>query len=135
MRKIKVIFGVILVMVLMSLVCSCGSVRYIPVISHDSVYVNKVKYDSIYQRDSIYLTVKGDTVYKYQYAYRYRDKLIRDTISISKTDSIAYPVKGDTVYINKLNWYQNLSVWGFSIILGAIIIYIILKIRKIKLPL
>ena len=82
-----------------------------------------------------YLTVKGDTVYKYQYAYRYRDKLIRDTISVSKTDSIPYPVKGDTIYINKLNWYQNLSVWGFSIILGAIIIYIILKIKNIKLPL
>ena len=135
MKKLKVIFGVILVMILMSFVCSCSSVRYIPIISHDSVYVNKVKYDSIYQRDSIYLTVKGDTVYKYQYAYRYRDKLIRDTISVSKTDSIPYPVKGDTIYINKLNWYQNLSVWGFSIILGAIIIYIILKIKKIKLPL
>ena len=100
MKKLKVIFGVILVMILMSLVCSCGSVRYIPIISHDSVYVNKIKYDSIYQRDSIYLAVKGDTV-----------------------------------YINKLNWYQNLSVWGFSIILGAIIIYIILKIKNIKLPL
>ena len=135
MKKLKVIFGVILVMILMSFVCSCRSVKYIPVISHDSVYVNKVKYDSIYQRDSIYLTVKGDTVYKYQYAYRYRDKLIRDTISVSKIDSIPYPVKGDAVYINKLNWYQNLSVWGFSIILGAIIIYIILKIKNIKLPL
>ena len=135
MRKLKVIFGVILVMILMSLVCSCGSVRYIHIISHDSVYVNKIKYDSIYQRDSIYLTVKGDTVYKYQYSYRYRDKLIRDTISVSNTDSIPYPVKGDTVYVNKLNWYQNLSVWGFSIILGVIIVYIILKIKNIKLPL
>ena len=89
----------------------------------------------IRQYRKLRMTVKGDTVYKYQYAYRYRDKLIRDTISVSKTDSIPYPVKGDTVYINKLNWYQNLSVWGFSIILGAIIIYIILKIKKIKLPL
>ena len=135
MKKIKVFFSVILVIVLMSFAWSCSSIKYVPVISHDSVYVNKIKYDSIYQRDSIYLTVKGDTVYKYQYAYRYRDKLIRDTISVSKTDSIPYPVKGDTVYINKLNWYQNLSVWGFSIILGAIIIYIILKIKNIKLHL
>lgn len=46
--------------------------------------------------------VKGDTVYKYQYKYQYRDKLIRDAVNISKRDSIPYPVEVvKTVYVEK----------------------------------
>jgi len=49
-----------------------------------------------------------------------------------KTDTITkvVSVAGKNVIVNKLNWYQRLSEWGFSLILaafGGIILYRIFK--------
>ena len=52
---------------------SCKT-QYIPVESVRTEYKTRdsIRYDSIYQRDSIYTLVKGDTVYQYRYKYLYR---------------------------------------------------------------
>lgn len=60
-----------------------------------------------------------------------KDKSIKDSIRVP----IPYPVvKHKIIYKDKeLNWYQNICVWGFSIILGlfaVLIVYIIFKIRS-----
>ena len=91
--RIGIIIFFVTLMLVMSVVCSCTTTRTVERIKRDSVYIYRLKRDSIYQRDSIYMLIKGDTVYKYEYKYRYRDKLLRDTISISKTDSIPYKVE------------------------------------------
>lgn|SRR5574344_646520 len=107
--RIGIIIFFVTLMLVMSIVCSCTTTRTVERIKRDSVYIDRLKRDSIYQRDSIYMLVKGDTVYKYEYKYLYRDKLLRDTISISKTDSIPYPVEVvKTVTVEKkLSWWQS----------------------------
>ena len=66
-------------------------IKYVPV--DDNIYSNRIKYDSIYLKDSIYMSVKGDTVYIYEYQYQYRDKLIRDTVNVTRCDSMLHPIE------------------------------------------
>ena len=109
--KIGVIIFFVTLMLVMSIVCSCTTTKTVERVKRDSVYVDRLKRDSIYQRDSIYMLIKGDTVYKYEYKYLYRDKLLRDTISISKTDSIPYPIEVPKYVEKKLSWWQSMLLY------------------------
>ena len=113
--KIGVIIFFVTLMLVMSIVCSCTTTKTVERVKRDSVYVDRLKRDSIYQRDSIYMLIKGDTVYKYEYKYLYRDKLLRDTISISKTDSIPYPVEVMKYVEKKLSWWQSALLYTGAI--------------------
>lgn len=128
--------NLIYILLLASVCVSCRSIKYVPIesIKHDSIYINRIKYDSIYHKDSIYMLVKGDTVYTYKYKYQYRDKLVRDTVNVTKVDSIKmpYPVEKPLT-----RWQQiKIELGGFSIILLLIIIIFliictILKVRAV----
>ena len=113
--RIGIIIFFVTLMLVMSIVCSCTTTRTVERVKRDSVYVDRLKRDSIYQRDSIYILIKGDTVYKYEYKYLYRDKLLRDTISISKTDSIPYPVEVSKYVDKKLSWWQSMLLYTGAI--------------------
>lgn len=87
---------------------SCRSVRYVPVesVKHDSIYVNRVQHDSIYQQDSIYIRDKGDTVYIDRYKYKYIYKNINDTIYVEHNDTIQVVVEVE----KKLTRWQSLKM-------------------------
>ena len=110
--RIGIIFFFVLLMLVMSAVCSCSTPRVGERIVRDSVYIDRLKRDSIYQRDSIYIIVKGDTVFKYQYKYSYRDKLVRDTVAVVRRDSIPYPVEVSKYVDRKLSWWQTTLLWS-----------------------
>lgn len=87
---------VILLFLLTILLCSCKT-RYIPIesVRIDTTYISKVKHDSIYTNDSIYIFIKGDTIIKYKHKYVYAFKEIRDTLWCERVDTIhvPYPVE------------------------------------------
>ena len=112
-------------------ICSCKSVKYVPVesVKYDSIYITNTQKDSIYQRDSIYLEVSGDTIYKYRDRYIYKYKTVRDTTNILRTDSIQvpYPVE------KELSRWQSfkMEIGGYAIIvLLVVILYFIYKKTK-----
>lgn len=114
------------------LVCSCQTVKYVPVetIKIDTTYINKLQRDSIYMLDSVYVKEKGDTVLIEKYKYLYRDKLVRDTMYISKADSIQvpYPVEKELT-----RWQQFRMDFGglaMCIVVISILILIVYKIKK-----
>ncbi len=114
---------------------SCRSIKYVPVetVKHDSIYINQVKYDSVYYKDSVYYAEKGDTIYLYQYKYRYRDKLIRDTVNVIKVDSIQvpYPVEKPLTKWQKIK--IELGGWAFGgVVMFALIIvgWLVYRWRK-----
>ena len=110
--RIGVIIFFVTLMLVMSIICSCSTPRVGERIVRDSVYIDRLKRDSIYQRDSIYIIVKGDTVFKYQYKYSYRDKLVRDTVAVVRRDSIPYPVEVPKYVERKLSWWQTTLLWS-----------------------
>lgn len=114
---------------------SCRSVQYVPVESVRTEYKTRdsIRFDSIYQRDSVLLLVKGDTVYKEKYKYLYKYQYVNSTDTVLKMDSIQvpYPVE------KRLNRWQSIKMelggWAFGIIiLFALIIIgrIIFKLKK-----
>lgn len=114
-------------------ICSCRSVKYVPVesIQYDSVYLNKIVKDSIYIKDSV-LVVKGDTIteYRYKYIYQYKDRT--DTLYITKADSVQvpYPVEKELT-----KWQQfkvDFGGWAVSIVVITVLIVFGRFVYKLK---
>lgn len=110
---------------------SCRSIKYVPVETVKTEYKTRdsIRFDSIYEHDSIFLFVKGDTVYKEKYRYKYRYLTINKTDTVMLTDSvqIPYPVEKQLT-----RWQQmkiELGGWAFGM---AIISLIVLIIRLVK---
>ena len=62
------------------------------IVKHDTTYVEKLRRDSIYMRDSIYVHeyTQGDTVYRERdrWHYAWRDRLVHDSIYIAQRDTL-----------------------------------------------
>ena len=119
--------SIYIIILLMLAICfvSCQT-QYIPVESVRTEYKTRdsIRYDSIYQRDSIYTLIKGDTVYQYRYKYLYRYLTTNRTDTILKNDSIRvpYPVE------KKLSRWQSIKMelggWAFGIVIVFILVII-----------
>ena len=68
-------------------------VDYIPVETVKTEYRDRLveTYDSIHVHDSVFVAVKGDTIYKYKQQLIYKNKFVHDTIYIEIRDSIPVP--------------------------------------------
>lgn len=132
--SMKIIFYIIAILPILA-IWSCRSVKYIPVetVKHDSIYVSKIQHDSVYQRDSIYVLDRGDTVYVNVYQYLYKDRIVIDTVYSVKTDSIKVPFP---VEKELTRWQQiklELGGWSFGFIICFLLIisgYMVYKIIK-----
>ena len=121
----KRLIYIIMLLTLATCFVSCRT-QYIPVESVRIEYKTRdsIRYDSIYQRDSIYTLMKGDTVYQYRYKYLYRYLTTNRIDTILKNDSIRvpYPVE------KKLNRLQSLKMelggWAFGIIIAFLLVII-----------
>lgn len=109
---------------------SCKTVKVIekPIENNSQEYIHNT--DSIYIQDSIFINqyIKGDTVYKDRYKYKYIHDVKHDTIL--KKDSIQVPCYITKEKItNELTWWQKTLMW-----LGIIfIIFIMYKLVKGKI--
>ena len=121
---------IVVIILLMSAICSCRSVRYVPVetTKSDTVYLNRVQLDSIYMRDSVFIEKSGDTIREFQYKYIYRFKDRIDTLYISKTDSIQVPYPVEVVKYKTPRWCW----WALGGIVLLLVPYIVKWITKLK---
>lgn len=120
------IYSLALIMLLI-LMTSCRSVKYVPVesVRTETKYVDKLiqKHDSVYLHDSIYSYMKGDTIFLNTYKTKYVKKYIfgTDSIYLNKTDSIRvpYPVE------KQLTKWQKVEMNTGRITIIALIVLII----------
>lgn len=119
-------------MCMLFIICSCRTVKYVPVetIKVDTTYINKLQRDSIYMLDSVYVKEKGDTVLIEKYKYLYRDKLLRDTMYISKVDSIQVPYPVEKELTRWQQFRMNLGGLAVCIVVISILIQIVYKIKE-----
>ena len=123
----------LVVLFVLFLLCGCRSVKYVPVetVVTDTTYINKVHRDSIYQRDSIYVHDRGDTVTIYRDRYLFVDKAVHDTLYINRTDSIRvpYPVEKELT-----RWERfRLDVGGYAIFTVIVVVLIVVGCLIYKL--
>ena len=112
-----------------------GCKTYIPVPEYHNVYVEKhdtlVTRDSIYQKDSVYMWMQGDTIWKEKYSVlykdRWRDKIVyRDSIRV---DSIRVPMP---VVTNKVRWQDKAAYIGLGIVISLVIIIVVIMVRWLR---
>ena len=124
---------IIILLILAVCFTSCRT-QYIPVESVRTEYKTRdsIRFDSIYQRDSVYMIVKGDTVYQYRYKYLYRYLTINRTDTVIKNDSISVPYPVEKQLSRWQSIKMELGGWAFGIIILFILIIIGRIIFKLK---
>ena len=127
----RIILKILFFLLFLTIVISCKTttkVVEIPVETIKTEYIEQVKYDSIYHKDSIYIMQKGDTIYNNKVQYLYKYKYLRDTINITDTIPTIVTVK-DTQYINKLYTWQKLLI---TVGIGFVLYWIVRLVIYIK---
>ena len=132
MRLIHLFIAIIL---LASAICSCRSVKYVPVetVRSDTLYVNRLQRDSVYVADSVFVREKGDTVQivRTRYIDRFRNRA--DTLRMISTDTIRvpYPVE------KELTRWQRIKLDAGGIAIGvvaaallSIVVWLVLRFRR-----
>lgn len=122
------------IIVLVLAICSCRSVKYVPVetVKHDSIYINKVQVDSVYHRDSIYVVDKGDTVflYKDRYIYKYKDRT--DTLYVTNTYSIQVPYPVEKELTKWQQFRMDFGGWAIAAVIIIVLIFFGRLVYKLK---
>ena len=138
-RIVKAILTTIAILIIASWLMGCKSVKYVTVPEYhsDTVLVNRTARDSIYMHDSIYVKEwqAGDTVYVHRDRWhtQWRERIVLDSIYISKTDSVPYPVEVPVEVPAQLTWWQNTKMKAGMVMLAAIgLISLIGLIRLLK---
>ena len=126
----RIILKILFLLLFLTTIISCTTTKIIevPVETIKTEYIEQVKYDSIYSKDSIYIMQKGDTIYNNKVQYLYKYKYLRDTINITDTIPKIITVK-DTQYINKLYTWQKLLI---TVGIGFVLYWIVRLVIYIK---
>ena len=127
----RIILKTLFFLLFLTIVISCKTttkVVEIPVETIKTEYIEQIKYDSIYHKDSIYIMQKGDTIYNNKVQYLYKYKYLRDTINVTDTIPTIVTVK-DTQYINKLYTWQKLLI---TVGIGFVLYWIVRLVIYIK---
>ena len=117
--------------IVLTLFVNC-STRYIPIesVRVDSVYVAKVQRDSIYEKDSVFVAVKADTVFISRVQYRYRDRVVSDTVSVVRSDTITKVVEVEREFTRQEKLKMTISggvLWAIPILIVMFLLF-----RKFK---
>lgn len=134
----KPVIYVLLVLTLLT-VYGCASTHPVTQLvertSVDTLYLSNTQYDSIYIYKDKLTDRSKDTVYVKNISIEYRYKLLRDTVRFVERDSIPYEVvRIETKQITRpLTWYDHLTRLTFWLVIGALVAWVILKIKHLKL--
>lgn len=105
------------------------------VVQHDTTKV--VRVDSLwhYQKDSVFVMEKGDTVYKYVEHIRYRDRVKVDTLLKVRVDSVTVEAIKEVKVEKSLSAWTRAKLGAFWPLLGCILLLLAWTFRKTILKL
>ena len=119
--------SILLAVLLLAMSCSP---RIIEHVRTEVVYRDRVQKDSLYFRDSVFISekVKGDTVYidRFKYRYIYKDKYQTDTLICEVHDTTSVEVKVE----KSLSWGQKTKIGAFWWLITALVAALLWIFRK-----
>lgn len=132
-KLLFLLFLVLLLLLLSSCKTTSNTADIVPVHSatHDTLWLSKVKYDSIYIDRWQRIERKADTVFCDRVKTEFRYRLLRDTVYKTRTDTI--PVVKQVPVIRKERYtppFTKFLAYLGIIALGAISIFIIFKFKR-----
>lgn len=126
--KVSIAIKIILIALLLLVISGCKTKEVlVPTEKTVIEYRDRTFVDSIYNRDTLYLFAKNDTVYLQSIKWRERFKI--DTVRYEKVDSIPYFVEV-TKEVNVLTKWQKIRLKALNIIILIIIVIVIIKIKR-----
>ena len=131
-KKIRLVWTVILLAILIVfLLTGCKTKTIlVPVDRVKIEYRDRLRVDSVYNRDTVQIYGRNDTVFKD--VIRWRERFRIDTVSVVRIDSIPYPVEVIRE-VNKLTKWQRWRLTILNIIGGLIIVYVAFRVGRAKL--
>lgn len=109
---------IIIILIILS-IFSCRSVQYIPVETVKTEYRDRIEKqrDSIYLSDTVRIIVKGDStvIYKDRYMYKYKDRLLTDTVIVRDSIPVPYPVEVVKNKVPGIMWWIILILAAFCV--------------------
>ena len=125
MKKAILILSVFVALLFTS---GCSPRILVREVVRDSLIV-RTKLDSVYlyEKDSIFIQQKGDTVFLERWSIRYKDKIVekKDTAYINKVEVKEVPVPA------QLNWWQRWQIRSFWWLAGVVAIVLAWQIIKL----
>ena len=124
----------LLVIIAVALTSCSPRVRVVPVEHTRVEWRDRLRLDSVYVHDSIYLTEKqaGDTIYKVKEVYRWRDRWRVDTINTGRIDSVRVT---EVVEVPaKLTAWQAMRIKAFAPLLAIALALGAWVSRRLWLP-
>jgi hypothetical protein len=127
-EKIRIVWTIILLVIpIVFLLTGCkAKTVLVPVEKVKIEYRDRLRIDSVYNRDTVNIYERGDTVYLQTIKWRERFKF--DTVIVVRTDSIPYPVEV-VREINKLTKWQKFRLNALNILVLIIAAYLFIKIK------
>lgn len=124
---------IIILLILAVCFTSCRT-QYIPVETVRTEYRvrDSIRHDSVYQQDSVYVLVKGDTVYQYRYKYLYKYQYLNRTDTVIKIDSVQVPYPVEKQLSRWQSIKMELGGWAFGLVIAFILIIIGRIVFKLK---
>ena len=107
----------------------CKSVKPVIVEKTKIEYRDRLRVDSIYNRDTVQIYGRNDTIFKD--IIRWRERFRVDTVSVVKIDSIPYPVEVIRE-VNKLTKWQRWRLTLLNVIGGLTVVYIAFRVGRAK---
>lgn len=118
-------------------VVSCSTTRHVTQlverVSRDTIYINSLQQDSIYIFKDRLVDRSRDTVYLKDVSVEYRYKFLHDTLRVVQRDTI--PVEITVTEVKEiqrpLTFYDHLTRLTFWFVIGALLSFIIIKIKRV----
>ena len=126
-KKQIVWFIILLGTLILFLATGCKSIEYVPVKYHTIEYKDRYVIDSIYNRDTVQIFTRGDTVYNN--VVKWRERFRVDTLTYFKTDSVPYIVEVDK-YINQLTKWQKWRLNALNVIVAGLLVWLFFVFRR-----
>ena len=133
MKKFPFVIVIVIIIVLQGCSTPRMATQVVHEVSHDTLYLSNIQYDSIYIFKDKLTDHSTDTVYVKDVSVEYRYKLLRDTVRIVQRDSIPYEVTiVQTKEITRpLTWYDHLTRLTFWLLIGALVTFILTKLNRV----
>ena len=102
-------------------------------VRHDTTAIVKMDSIRLFERDSIYVRERGDTVFQYVERIRYRDRWRVDTFRTVRVDSVSVERIKEVKVEKPLSWWQKTrqrAFWPLLLSVAALIAWTFRKYIK-----
>ena len=117
-KKVRIVVGAT-ILLLLWLLSGCKTCECLPSVEYRDSIVTRYQHDTIqtYEKDSVFILIKGDTVWREHWSIRYRDRVVvrHDTIYKDRQSEV---VRTERVVPG---YYRSVS-WAFCVLVALLVV-------------